>query len=267
MSGPAIIEISSKCNTDADAIRANVKANQWWTPVTYGVMRYPVCAVVGAGPSLKHYLPLLKEWQGDIFGINDTAAYLSDNGIPSYLYMIDASDEYVRPGINVKGAVLATRCHPRQFIYRDIRTFDLMEDVKGGISGGPSAPCRASLLFLRMGYRGIAYFGCDSCFYDMTHLSGDRDEARKNSMMIIRCGGKDYLTNAAMLLQANYLSDIIRKNGKFLFNFSHGLLKAAIENENQMNVAAVNEEMMKQKPEHWNKEYPLQKVWADAARI
>lgn len=260
------VDIRGTCNTPDESIAANVLASRGYPRVRYGIPRFPICAVVGAGPSLKPYLPLLKEWVGDIFAINDTAAYLSDNGIESYLYMIDASDDFVRTAVNIKGAILATRCHPRQFIYDNVGTFDLLEDGELGVEGGPSAPCRAPHLFLRMGYTGIAFFGCDSCFYDVSHLSGARKEAHDN-MMVVRCGGKDYLTNASMILQVNYMHNIIRKHPQYLMNFSGGLLKAAIENEGKMNVAAVQEELAKQLPDTWNKQYDVRKVWHDAARI
>jgi hypothetical protein len=260
------VDIKGTCNTGKESIDANVLASRCYPRVRYGAPRLPICAVVGAGPSLKGYLLLLREWVGDIFAINDTAAYLSDNGIESYLYMIDASDDFVRTAVNIKGAILATRCHPRQFIYDNMGTFDLLEDGELGVEGGPSAPCRAPHLFLRMGYTGIAFFGCDSCFYDVSHLSGRRAEAHEN-MMVVRCGGKDYLTNASMILQVNYMHNIIRKHPKYLMNFSGGLLEAAIANNGEMNVVAVDDELAKQVPDAWNKSYNIYKVWDDAARI
>lgn len=265
------LEFKGKCNTDRTEIDRNINLNVCWPKVEWCIAKYPICAVVGAGPSLESKLPILRNWAGDIFAVNDTAGYLSDNGISSYLYMMDASNEKVRGGVNIKGAVMATRCNPVNFIYKDIRTWDMLDDVclPGkfiGVEGGGSAPCRAPHLFLRMGYRGIAFFGCDSSFYDTTHLSGVRPEAR-NFLIIVRVKKTDYITNAAMFMQAQWLSERIIKHPKYLLNFSDGLLKAMIENPGAWEIVAVGDDLRQFYKDSgvdiWNKPYERSrdKVW------
>jgi hypothetical protein len=224
------LTINGACNTERDEMRRNILMNQCWPRVKYMSPFFPPCAVVGGGPSLKDNLNLLRDWPGDIFAVNETAAYLSDNGIKSYLFMIDCSPILVRTAIHIKGAVLASRCNPVQFIYRDVRVFDMADDCEGGVEGGPSAVCRAPHLFLRMGYKAIYFFGCDSCFYDTTHITGDAKDMREN-ILVVRCGGIDYITNAVFLLQLEQLVKQIKKHPQFLFNASGGLVDAMLKHE------------------------------------
>jgi hypothetical protein len=265
------LDFKGKCNTDREEIDKNLSANQWVPRVSWGAALYPPCAVVGAGPSLEKNIPLLKEWIGDIFAINDTAGYLSDHGIASYLYMMDASNEAVKRGIHIKGAVLASRCNPVNFIYNNTRCYDMLDDciIPGyfmGVEGGGSAPCRAPHLFLRMGYRGIAFFGCDSSFFDTTHLSGERKEA-KDFLIIVRVQKIDYITNAAMFMQAQWLSERMLRHPNLLLNFSDGLLKAMVQSPGAWEIVAVGEDLRKFYKESgvdvWNKPYERKrdKVW------
>lgn len=269
------LTFKGKCNTEPEYIRRNINLSVCYPKVEWSPPRYPTCAVVGAGPSLEKNLPILKNWIGDIFAVNDVAGYLSDHGIPSYLYMMDAGPSKVRTGINIKGAIMATRCDPVNFIYSNIRTYDMLDDcaIPGyfyGIEGGGSAPCRAPHLFLRMGYRGIAFFGCDSSFFDLTHLSGARPEAR-DFMIIVRIGKVDYITNAAMFMQAEWLSERMIKHPKLLFNFSDGMLRAMIESPGAWEIVAVGEDLRSFYKESgadvWNKPYERRsdKVWRPSA--
>lgn len=259
------VKISGKLNTPYEDILRNAEAHKHYPRVQWARDKYPTCAVVGAGPSLKASLPILREWIGDIFAINDTAAYLSDHGIPSYMFMIDAMPIWVRDAELIQGAVLATRVHPMNFSRKNVRTYEMLEESENnsGIEGGPSAACRAPHLFLRMGYKGIAFFGCDSSFFGDPHLYGFRPESIEG-MIVVRAGGKDYLTNAALALQARWLSNILKTHTKRLYNCSGGLLKAMVENSEPLAIVAVSEKIAnedEQSKQCWSKEYSLERLW------
>ncbi len=254
------INLKAECNASQEEIAANVYMSKDYKRVTWGVLRYPICAVVGGGESAKTKLDILRKWEGDIFAVNDTAGYLSDNGIPCYLYAIDATPVVYRKGKLIKGAIFATRVHPNQFIYKSIIVFDMAEeDNQKGIEGGPTAACRAPHLFLRMGYRGVAFFGIDSSFSpEATHVSGTQKIAFDN-LVVVKAGDNEYITNAAMLLQAQHMIGIFKKYPQFLVNASDGLIKGMIENPDTWDVVAVAEDL-KEKFENkglkiWNKEY------------
>jgi len=251
--------------------KINVRRAGKYPRVEWGVLRYPMAAVVGGGPSTSRQLDTLRWWDGDIFAINDTAKYLSDNGISCYLYAIDGTEVPFRVGDGVRGAIFATRVHRNQFRQMEkmglpILVFDLAEEDKfKGIEGGPTAVCRTPHLLLRMGYRGVTYFGIDGSFEgDTTHVSGHSDSAHDN-MLIIRAGGVDYVTHGGFMLQHDYMARIMKKHSKYLFNASGGVFGAMLENPNDWEVIAVAEDL-KQKfdkgGDHtWNKRYEGGYTW------
>ena len=270
------INFNITCNTGGEIIKRNLHKTDVgnYTRLTYDygkVLRKPPCAVVGGGPSTAVSLDILKAWQGDIFAINDTAGYLSDNGISSFLFAIDCSRIPYKIGPLVKGALFASRCHRRQFnlFTKDkIRTFDLAEDYQGGTTGGPTAVCRTPLQLLRMGYTAITYFGCDGSFanLDHTHVSGLQKVAHDN-MMFVKVNEIDYLTNASLTVQSEYLSRVLLKYPQYLVCASGGLLRAMMEHPDTWVVSAVTEDLKNQIERKGTKYFPTEfkpeehKIW------
>jgi len=268
------LNLIERCNTPDKQLAKNVRWSRHFPRVRWAhkeeVLKYPPCAVVGGNPNIENRLAELREYerQGrDIFAINDTAGYLSSQGIPCFMFAIDASPVLYKSGILVKGAIFATRVHRNQFkaFGEDmVATFDMAEDTKmGGVTGGPTAACRAPMLFLRMGYKGVWFYGVDACFYDLTHVSGEQTVAYDN-MIIVRANGQDFLTNASLLIQTEWLVDNIRKHPKFLINRSGGLIEAMLADDN-WEVRAIGEDLKKQYDslgvKVWNKEVPEEKLW------
>ncbi len=207
------------------------------------------CAVVGGGVSVQSRLDILRNWKGDVFAVNDTAGYLSDNAVPCFLFAVDTTKTTYRIGKFVKGAVFASRVNPAQFKQmkkKPIWVFDMLEeDVKDGIEGGPTAICRTAHLFLKMGYSGIRYFGIDGSFdMKVTHVSG-YSKAAFDNMIIVTAGGVDYYTNAAFMLQNEYMADILAKYKEFLSHDSDGLIKAMLEYPETWSVSAVADDLKK----------------------
>ena len=269
MTEPVRLSIEAKCNTNIGDIVVNKNNSRNYPRVTWGILRYPMCAVCGGGDSLKENLNILRTWPGHIYGVNDTAGYLSDNGIPSFIYSIDGTKVPYRKGKKIKGALFASRVNKVQFTFKNIRVFDMAEDDKQGVGGGVSGVGRTVHLFLRMGYRGITYFGCDSSFSGSTHLSGTQNIAFEN-MVIVRAGNKEYLTNAAMILQAQFMVDCFIKYPQYLVNASSGLMQGMLENPDTWSVIAVSEDLKKQYEslgcKEWNKPYKVEEVeWQQQA--
>jgi len=229
-------------------------------------------AVVGGGPSTKANVDVLRQWVlrggSDIYAVNDTAKYLSDNDIPCYLYSVDCTEVPFKIGPLVKGAVFASRVHRdqfKQFNKTNVRIFHLLEDaewlrVGGGIEGGGTSVTRTPTLLLRMGYASLYYFGCEGSFYDYSHVSGKSEEIYHNTM-IISAGGIDYLTTAAFVIQNEYLSRQMRKYPTLLKNRSGGLLEAMIKHWDTYEFKAIGEDLKKQYHEKglpiWTEEYKL----------
>lgn len=263
---PLRINLEPVCNTNDKVIKKNIKQSrryqsvEWADPKT--VLFKPPCAVVGGSPNLPSMLHVLRKWKGDIFAINATAGYLSDQGIPCFLYAIDCDPNPWRIGPLVKGALFATRVHRnqfKQFKRKDIRTFHMAEDDnRTGVEGGPTAVCRTPHLFLRMGYRAVVYFGIDGCFTHETHITGT-DKLAYGNMVIVRAGGIDYITNAAFLLQHQYMVEVLTKHPQFLVNASGGLLAAMLKYPDTWEVVAIADDLKAQYAskgiDPWTKEY------------
>jgi hypothetical protein len=264
---PIRLKMEAQGNSTAEMVSTNFENSKGYPRAEWGVLTHPPCIVVGGGASTERSLDGLRKWDGDIFAINDTAGYLSDNGIPCYLYAIDGSKIPFYVGDKVKGAVLASRCDQVQykmFPKENIRVFDLAEeDGMQGIEGGPTAVCRTPHLFLKMGYRAVMFLGCEGSFFKQSHVGGDRMDAF-GSLLIIRVDGVDYLTNAAFMLQCQYLTEVITTYPQFLFDISGGLLGAMRKHPDTWEVVAVTDSMKKQYEDQgvplWGKPYNLGEV-------
>lgn len=274
--------LTAICNTDNETIRKNIRMSRRYPRIELSVAKYLPAAVVGGGPSAKTNIEILKTWHerggSDIFAINDTARFLSDNGIQCYIFSADCTEIPFKIGSLVKGAIFASRVNRKQFLKfkrKEVRVFHMLEDVERffdpnlvpGFEGGGTSVCRTPLLLTRIGYQGVYYFGCEGSFYDFSHVTGKSDAISWN-MMVIKAGDIEYLTNAAFVLQSKYLAEKIRKHPGLFVNVSSGLLKAMIENYDTWEVAAIGEDLRKQYTEKkseiiWDKEYDIRehKIW------
>jgi len=268
---PLRLKFDAKPIVSSREIKKNVRNSRRYLEVHWRVACYPPCIVAGGGPSLANNLDNLKRFEGDIFAINDTAGYLSDNGISSYLFSIDPTDVLFKIGPLVKGAIFASRVHREQFkqFHRaDVRKFNLNEDSpKGGTEGGPTSVCRAPHLLLRIGYTGVLFIGCEGSFYDKSHATG-LSEAASMNLMVVDAGGIQYLTNAAFIIQCEYLAKIITKHPHLFMNLSGGLLDAMLKYPDTWEVVAVGEDLKAQyeaagAKNVWTKDYDIRehKMW------
>jgi hypothetical protein len=243
---PFRMGLTPKCNTDDDVVRINLKKSFHYPRVKYGKVMYkPPCAVVGGGPSLVKYLDELRNYPGDIYAINDTAGFLSDNGISCTILAVDCTRYLFKIGPLVKGALFASRVHRKQFNQFDkknVLVWDMVEDFQGGVQGGPTAVCRTPMLLLRMGYVQIDYFGIDGCFFGPTHVSGTQRVAYDN-IMLIRAGGIDYFSNASLVLQSQWMSETMLKHPLLLINRSEGLMKAMLEHNDTWEFVGVGKDL------------------------
>jgi len=249
---PAIrLQINAVGNTSEE----NVKKNKAYCKrrkfkyVKWGIYTHPRCAVVGGGPSAREHFDELRDWDGDVFAINDMAGVLSDEGISCYMYSIDGTPVKFKTGKHVMGAVFSTRVHANQFRlfkHKNIRVFNMAEDdQKDGIEGGATGLCRAPHLFIKMGYAGIDFFGCEGSFFTTSHADADHQDARGN-MMIIRAGGMDYLTHAGFMLQCEHMAKVLKDFPKIYRAHCNGLLIAMMDNPDTWGVVAVSDSIKEQ---------------------
>jgi len=273
---PLRLSIAAKGTATGDEVRTNFKKAKKYTRVKWDMFKYPVCAVVGGGVSVESRLETLRNWHGDIFAINDTGKYLSDNGISCTLYAIDTTPIPYKIGPLVKDAIFASRVHKNQFDmmkHRPVSVFDMAEeDPRTGIEGGPTAVCRTPHLFLKMGYRGIKFFGIDGSFeLNNTHVSG-YSKAAYDNMIIVTAGEKEFFTNAAFMLQHGYMTDVLTKWDKFFSLDCDGLIKGMLEHPDTWTVTAIADDLKNKYEDQgcmiWDRKYSGgNKLWPPPATL
>lgn len=193
-------------------------------------------AVCGAGPSIAEHIEKLRDWDGDIWAINNTAAWLLTNGIKSTFYTVDPDVPEILNLEGIDSAILATSCNPRlREKFKTVQLFDMMGD-------GPTSVCRAPFLAEMMGYRDITLFGCEGSFgFKSMHVDIEEEEDNPYCMIVHSDGG-EFITTVPMLSQTNFLAAYVREN-KNLHEECGGLLRAIV-NSWSWDVVAMTEPLI-----------------------
>ena len=214
----------------------NVMANRDKPPpIATGKRRL---AVVGGSPSVGEHLDELRQWDGDIWGINSTANWLQSKGIDCTLFTVDP----LYKGKPVKKAILASVCDPDLVnACEDVGVFHMIEQDPEGVIGGCTTAGRAPILALRLGYIEVHFFGCEGSFSDTTHAEWN-ETIGFESQLIIKAG-ETYKTAPELLKQCEELGGVIREFPTVFFERSGGLLGAMLRHWDDWEVVAVSDGM------------------------
>ena len=191
-------------------------------------------AVVGGGPEIVHDLDELRSWDGDIWGINYMPDWLAERGIASTLFSIDPC---AFPSKATK-RILASSCHP-SMLEGDVQVFDLVWVNPQGFANGCSSVSSAPAISFALGYLDVSFFGCDGSWEQQDHV--DRHEGTEKEQLIVRAGGRDYLTRPSYYLQCMELLTLFRTFPDVYRNRSRGLLKAMQDHPDTWEVVGVSE--------------------------
>lgn len=236
---PFRIAVQGSCATPLEKWRENAAANAHHPRIEARTARGAL-AIVGGGPSLAESLEELRTFEGDIWAINDTATWLTRQGIACALFTVDANQ---RTG-EAREAVLAAVCDPalaEHFAGR-LRVFDVHEVIEGAFFGGSSSATRAPAVAFVMGYTSVSFFGCEGSFAGEAHHVYDSDMS--DAQLIVRAGGTDYRTNLQFFVQSQELACLATLDG-FIRIRSGGLLKAMIDHPDTWEVVAVSAALKK----------------------
>lgn len=193
-------------------------------------------AICGGGPSLASRLGELQGY--DVWGINATASWLIERGIDATFVTVDPMPEVLGMVGKAKRALLDAGCHPDLFgMFEDVRVFYTRHHPLA-VWGGSTTATRIPMLAFRLGYQSLHYFGCDGSYGESTHLY--RNEPRDDEV-IIRAGGREYLTAPDFILQSTELCDLMRLHPTVFHCHSDGLLPAMLENWDTWEWVAVSE--------------------------
>ena len=185
----------------------------------------PKLAVVGGGPSVADHVQDLRDWDGSIWAINGAWKWCHDLGIKTSFYSLDPTPNLIEEGWDVSHAILADQCDPTTFgtVNGAVEVFRV-----GSAPNGSTSASTAPMIAAMRGHESVTLFGCDSSFADKVHVYA-WDEPSGNGRLLISCGGKEYLTNPQMLMQAEYLAEIGRAVPSYVSAVGYGLLPALIE--------------------------------------
>lgn len=171
-------------------------------------------AIVASGPSATDYVDLLKDWDGEIWGINGAFVWLMRRGVkptafvgldPEPIlkdYLIEMPDDAVY--------YLAAQVHPEVFDHTAEKTVKLWFAADTQVTfpfgavpiyGGSTCLGRAPNLAYHLGYRDVHIFGCDSSFTSGKNHVYD-DKGLPPGTFPVEMGGKLFLTTRQMFQQA-----------------------------------------------------------------
>jgi hypothetical protein len=169
-------------------------------------------AIVGSGPSATDFVDMLKEWDGEIWGINRSFEWMRHRGIkPTGFLGIDPEWILKECIPNIPEDVtyyLAAQVHPCVFDHlkdRNVKLWFMADNevtlpwYAYPIYGGSTCLSRAPNLAWALGYRDVHIFGGDSSYTHKTHVHGG--ELPENCIVAEACGRK-FHTCKPMMSQA-----------------------------------------------------------------
>lgn len=243
------IEFSTYPLRSADITEAQMRANMeaGWEMLGRSDPHDRPLAIVGGGPSAAEHLDELKEWRGDIWAINQTAAWLSHHAPKANvcLFTVDpdealAEQQFV---VGVQKAILGSACHPRLFEAlrgKDVRMFHC-RDIDGMnlpvLGGGHCSASRAVMQAAWRGYPGITFYGCEGSIGTWTHAY--RNESRKNQF-VVKAGDDEFITTPDLFINTQDLVEDIREYPNALKEKSGGLLRGMLEHPDTWDVVALS---------------------------
>jgi hypothetical protein len=204
------------CVYDKDArqvhIDAAVKSGVPWC-----VRRPPrdgKVAIVASGPSATEAIDLLKEWDGEIWGVNGAFAWLVHRGVTPTAF-VGLDPEPILKGYLINLPTNATyylgaQVHPEVFEHLKGRNVRLWFPMDGQtkfpfgaveIYGGTTCLGRAPNLAYLLGWREVHIFGCDSSFTERSHVYEEPGVLPAGAFPI-EMHGKTFITTRQMLQQA-----------------------------------------------------------------
>jgi hypothetical protein len=215
------------CVSDKETRQANldyaVKTGVPW--VQYRKPRKGKVAIVGSGPSATDYIPMLKEWDGEVWGINRAFPWLRHRGVkvdafvgidPEW-FLLECTYHTEEPHPPFDATYyLAAQVHPKVFDFLSKHNVKLWfaadREVKLPIGavpvpGGSTALTRAPYLASLLGYEDVHIFGGDSSYTHKTHVHGG--ELPEKGVIPVVNSGRLFHTNTAMFAQASDMVEIV----------------------------------------------------------
>lgn len=205
----------------------------------FGSAKKGKLAIVASAPSVAGYVPMLREWDGDIWGINGAFGWMIHRGIkPTGFVGVDPEEmlkDYLPEPPDVT-YYLASQVHPGVFDHLKDRNVNLwhMSDKEverwpeGAIlvQGGSSCLTRAPWLAYMLGWEDVHIFGGDSSFTHKTHVYGGQIPS---NFCFAEVRGQLFRTHKVMMVQACDVVDLVSNFPGMITIHGHGLMQSMVE--------------------------------------
>lgn len=204
-----------------------------------GQVKKKKIAIVASAPSVSDYVKTLRDWDGEIWGINGAFAWMIHREIkPTAFIGVDPEEmlkDYLLNPPEEATYYLASQVHPGVFDHLSNRKVMLWHmsdrEVKWPIGsvlvhGGSSCLTRAPWLACMLGYQDIHIFGGDSSFTHKTHVYGG---ALPTNFCFAEAGGEVFRTHKVMLVQACDVIDMIQSFPGSITVHGRGLMQSMAE--------------------------------------
>lgn len=196
-------------------------------------------AVVGGGPSIHQTMEMVRAFDGEVWAINGAYWFLKEHGIEATFFSIDPSVSVARyVNSSVKRAVISTFNAPE--VFELLKGADLCVADLDVLGNGPTTSTTAPHISLEMGHRHITFFGCEGSFPEKgTHAYANC--VPPDSYLMVKVGGHEFRSSPDMLMQAEFLAELIRAAPGVYAEESGGLLRALIANSDYDITAATQD--------------------------
>jgi hypothetical protein len=182
-------------------------------------------AVVGGGPSVKDHIQELRDWDGDVWAVNGAYQWCEDNGIDAAFFSVDSMPDLAPLIGNAPRVYLASVCDPAAFDAAEHSVRRVFHIGPGKLLTGATSATAAAALAPRLDYQSATFFGCEGSYgKTLTHVYAGGIQSPWR--VLLRCAGEEINTDAGFLMQAEFLSAVIRAAPSFYSERSGGLLAA-----------------------------------------
>lgn len=230
------------CVADNDTLNRHVKySTSLGLPQCefYDGVRKGKLAIVASGPSVTESVKELRDWDGEIWGINGAFKWMIRREIRPHAFVgVDPEEmlkDYLDELPEVATYYLASQVHPAVFDHlagRDVRLWHLsLEGVPPPIGsvtvhGGATCLTRAPWLACMLGWADVHIFGGDSSFTHKTHVYGGN---LPTNFCYVEVDGALFRSHGTMMAQAtDMVSAVIQSFPGKITIHGDGLMNAAV---------------------------------------
>lgn len=167
-------------------------------------------AIIGGGESATEFHAIADKWHGDVMAINGAHDWLIEAGcVPDYHVLLDPQElvaGFVQRPHRMVRYLVASVVDPAVWRALDGYSVTLWHPDEDKVPGGPSSMTRAPMIGAILGYRDFDLYGADCSYAKRTHVYAD--VPRKAEMTVV-CGGREFVTEPHLIVQAEYIAEMV----------------------------------------------------------